>query len=517
MPESESTRKRRRQPKPDGWVTARKITQIAALLVFTAAVVFSRTGGLSPDLAGLSIRLSPLAMVANLLSSKTFLAGSTLSLILLLSGLVVGRAWCGWLCPMGTILDLFHFSRRKDRKEPPQNLRKMKYALLMVILLSAILGNLTLLVFDPLTIFVRSATLTILPVLDRSIYAVEKLLIKIPSMADAVSSFDAWLRPMLFPVAAPSIQYSLLFGLFFIVIILLNLNAERFWCRYLCPLGAMLGLPSKLAFFQRRTNSNCADCGLCSTGCPTGTINPGDHFKSDPAECTLCMNCRSSCQKGAASFSPKWQPARRQSYDINRRLFLSSLGVSIVSVALFSLDWIKRRSKNFFLRPPGVTNENDFLSKCVRCGECLKVCPTQALQADAGLSGLEGVFTPVLLLRNGFCDFACNNCGQYCPTGAIPRLPLEVKQQTVIGRAYIDQNRCLAWSDHTNCIVCEEMCPLPQKAITLDPKTFTAPDGSPVEVKLPVVDRARCIGCGTCENKCPLKGDAAIRVYTIQG
>ena len=516
MPEPGSHQKPHHRKQTDGWVTARRITQIAALLIFLAAVVVSRPGGLSPNLAGLAVRISPLAMLANLLSSKTFLAGSTLSLIVLLSGLVVGRAWCGWLCPLGTLLDLFHFSRPKGQKEPPRNLRKVKYGLLMVILLSAIFGNLTLLIFDPLTIFFRSTTLTILPVLDRSIYAVEKLLIGVPFLSNAVSSFDAWLRPLIFPVAAPSIQYALLFGFFFIAIILLNLIAERFWCRYLCPLGAMLGLPSKLALFQRRLNAGCTECGLCSARCPTGTIDPGDHFLSDPSECTLCMNCRSACAKDATTFTPKWQPARRQSYDVDRRLFLASLGVSIVSVALFSVDWIKRRAKNFFLRPPGITNDQEFLAKCVRCGECLKVCPTQALQADAGLSGLEGAFTPVLLPRNGFCDFACNACGEYCPTGAIPLLPLEVKQQTVLGHAYIDQNRCLAWSDHTNCIVCEEMCPLPQKAITLEPKTFTAADGSEVEVKLPVVDRTRCIGCGTCENKCPLKGDAAIRVYTIQ-
>ena len=504
-----------RQKRTDGWVIARKITQATAFMIFFMAVVFSRQNGLPTDLADFTIRLSPLAMLSQLLSSKTFLTGSTLSLILLVSSLIFGRAWCGWLCPLGTILDLFNFPKRKIAKQPPESLRNLKYGLLIVILLSAIFGNLTLLLFDPLTIFVRSTTLTILPALDRIIYAIEKLLIKIPLLAEPVFAFDAWLRPTFLPSTAPAYQYAFLVGLFFVAIILLNLIAERFWCRYLCPLGALLGLPSRLAIFQRRTKASCSTCGLCDNNCPTDTINPKNNFQSDPAECTLCMNCLQSCQKDSLSFSPKWQPAPHQAYDLNRRQFLSSVGISIASVALLSTDWIKRKAKNFLLRPPGVANENEFLSTCIRCGVCFKVCPTQALQPDFSESGLEGAFTPILVPRNGFCDFGCNACGQNCPVQAIPPLSLEEKRQSKVGHAYIDHNRCLAWSDHINCIVCEEMCPIPQKAITLETGHFTLADGSFIEVLLPIVDRERCIGCGICENKCPVQGDSAIRVYTL--
>jgi len=511
MPEART----RRETHYNGWVIARKVTQAIAFMLFFLAVVFSRQNGLPANLADFTIRLSPLTMFSHLLSSRTFLGGSALSLILLLSSLVFGRAWCGWLCPLGTILDVFQFSKSKNRKQPPENLRKLKYGLLLVILISAILGNLTLLIFDPLTIFVRSTSLTILPVMDKVIFTVEKLLIKIPFLAEPVFAFDAWIRPTLFPAAAASIQYSFLVGFFFIAIILLNLVAERFWCRYLCPLGALLGLPARLALFQRRTKATCSECGLCAKNCPTDTIDPQQNYRSDPSECTMCMNCLQSCQKDSLSFSPKWQPAPRQTYDPGKRVFLSSLGISIVSAALFSFNWIKGKARNFLLRPPGVIDENAFLSTCIRCGICIKGCPTQALQPDFSQSGLEGVWTPIVLPRNGFCDYGCNLCGQNCPVQAIPPLSLEEKRQTIIGHAYIDHNRCLAWGDHTNCIVCEEMCPLPQKAISLDKGQFTLPDGSQVEVLLPVVDRETCIGCGNCENKCPVQGDAAIRVYTL--
>jgi ferredoxin len=119
----------------------------------------------------------------------------------------------------------------------------------------------------------------------------------------------------------------------------------------------------------------------------------------------------------------------------------------------------------------------------------------------------------LLVPRLGYCDYSCNACGQICPTQAIPPLSLEEKRLQVIGKAYLDENRCLAWSDHQPCIVCEEMCPLPEKAIQLEEQEVWAPDGVPVKIQLPHVLRDTCIGCGICEYKCPVSGDAAIRVY----
>jgi len=119
----------------------------------------------------------------------------------------------------------------------------------------------------------------------------------------------------------------------------------------------------------------------------------------------------------------------------------------------------------------------------------------------------------VLAPRLGYCDYSCTACGDACPTAAIPRLSLEDKRLTVIGHATIDRNRCLPWADNITCLVCEEMCPLPEKAIILEDVTVTTPTGETVAVRRPSVVHERCIGCGICENRCPLNGEAAIRVY----
>jgi formate hydrogenlyase subunit 6/NADH:ubiquinone oxidoreductase subunit I len=129
-------------------------------------------------------------------------------------------------------------------------------------------------------------------------------------------------------------------------------------------------------------------------------------------------------------------------------------------------------------------------------------------------AGWEGIWTPILVPRIGYCDYSCNACGQSCPTGAIPALTLEEKRQTVIGHAYVDRNRCLPWASSRSCITCEEMCPLPEKAIQLEEVEVWAPDGKRITLQRPHVDHNRCIGCGICENHCPLGGQAGIRVYT---
>ncbi|CAG0928316.1 Ferredoxin-type protein NapG [Thermoflexales bacterium] len=502
--------------KPLGrWITARKVVQIAALLFVIALLIMTRRGGWPPDLVNLLMRLDPLTVLAQSLSSRSFLLGSAVVLLTLLLTVIAGRAWCGWLCPLGTVLDLIPLRKRTLRDKQPaisNSWRSVKYGLLIAILVAALLGNLTLLIFDPLTIFIRTFTTSLWPAADQIVTSLETTLYRVPFLSDPISALDGWLRPAIFPSQPVYYRDAWLFGAVFVGIIALNLIAPRLWCRYLCPLGGLLGWISRGAWLRREVAEECKGCTLCTSVCPTGTIDATQHYVSDPAECTLCLECLDVCPRSTIAFQLHRQLAPRQAYDPSRRQFLAAATLAIGGVALFQSDATRQRVDDHLIRPPGVI-ENDLLDQCIRCGECVRACPTHGLQPALTQAGLQGVWTPLLVPRLGYCDYSCNACGQVCPVAAIPPLNLDDKRTRVIGKAYLDDNRCIAWADHRDCIVCEEMCPLPEKAIYLEKREFADSAGSTVTVQVPHVERDKCIGCGICEFKCPLNGEAAIRVF----
>lgn len=244
---------------------------------------------------------------------------------------------------------------------------------------------------------------------------------------------------------------------------------------------------------QRCINWNCAECGICAQVCPMGAIAPED-FASHPSECTLCMDCVAFCPAGVSVFDGGWQEAPVHEYDPSRRQFLASAVTAAAGFGLIRSGLLDSRDPHL-LRPPGA-EEEDFLSKCVRCGQCLKVCPRQTLRPATSEAGLGGFWTPVLVPRLGGCDYDCNACGQVCPSGAIPPLSLADKRKAVIGTAFVNRDRCIS------CMICESQCPV--HAIV---------EVAVGEQRYPQVMPELCIGCGNCEHNCPVDGDAAIRVY----
>ena len=343
--------------------------------------------------------------------------------------------------------------------------------------------------------------------------ALEHAAYRFEALRPAVNWLEGVLRPTILPLSPVHVSAGVAIFLLLAVVVGLNWLAPRFWCRSLCPLGGLLALVSKAAIVRRHVDPACTGCAVCARKCPTGTIRADRGFASDPAECTVCMDCVDACAKSTNAFRADLPRPTWEDYDPGRRQALATIGASILGVGLLFIDPLREHTPSDRLRPPGVVDA-DFLMACIRCGACVRACPTAALSPAVLDAGWEGVWSPVLIPRLGYCDYSCNACGQICPVQAIPPLALEAKRLQVIGSAYIDQNRCIAWADHTDCIVCEEMCPLPEKAITLELTKARGTNGSEVEVKLPRVDRLRCIGCGICEYKCPVAGDAAIRVYT---
>ena len=485
------------------WLNLRTAVQILSFIGFL--VLFLKA-------LPLIMRLDPLVMLAALIASRSFEPYFFISVAMLALALIFGRAWCGWLCPLGTVLDWFSFSAWKRKYEAlPEWLRSIKYVLLIAILAAAIFSNLTLLVFDPLTIMVRAFAVGIWPGLDALINLIQSGLNSVPELQGALANFDNLIRPALFSTQLPSYRDGWLFGLILAAIISLNLISRRFWCRYICPLGAMYGILSKISLIRRRVGESCNHCKLCQDVCPTGTIDRSKGCISDPGECIMCLKCMDSCPCGASDFGFVYALAPFNSYDPGRRQLFLGLGAAAIMAMLFRVAPLDKIISKWRILPPGATEES-MQTRCVRCGECIRSCPTAAIQPARGEAGAEAFWTPVLVMRTGFCQYTCNACGKTCPTGAIPALQLSVKQNTTIGLAVIDRNRCLPWAENTPCIVCEEMCPVPRKAIVLDRVTAADKNGNKVELLRPLVVKGRCIGCGLCEYKCPVEGDAAIRV-----
>jgi MauM/NapG family ferredoxin protein len=211
------------------------------------------------------------------------------------------------------------------------------------------------------------------------------------------------------------------------------------------------------------------------------------------------------------------KPPKETGIELNRRVVLTT-GLAGVFGTLFlrvSPNPSEELYNPIVVRPPGSVAEKEFLARCIRCGECMKVCPTNVIQPATREYNPEIMWTPVMNFDLGYCEFECTLCTQVCPTAAIAPLELEVKKKVKIGTAFFDQNRCLPYAYQRSCIVCEEHCPIPTKAIWFELIEVKNRKGETVTVKQPRVDAELCTGCGICQECCPIADRSGVYVSSV--
>jgi polyferredoxin/ferredoxin len=455
------------------WIRTRQVVQYGALLVFLALIASTFMSQTQVLPINIFSRLNPLQALVAMIGGRELIGLYIPALLTVGVTLLFGRVWCGWFCPLGAVVELFGFRGRKIKW---QGLRRFKYVVLFTTVVMAAFGSLAFLYFEPITIFIRGLTATLRPVVDY---------VRLEDKAAFVMPGINWWWPVL------------MFG----VVLGLNLIERRFWCRYLCPLGALIGLMSKVSLFKRFVNQNsCIACGECAKVCTMGAIGPENEFKSDPAECIGCMDCPAPCPKTAICFDKGAMLGWNYEFDPSRREALVTAGAGALAIGALSFDVGQvQAAKNTVLRPPGAQTD-DFLAKCIRCDQCIAGCPNHVLQPSLFEGGWDALWTPIMDPYKGYCDFDCNLCGQICPSGAIPYLELEDKRQAVIGYSVVNFEAC------SRCMDCLEQCPN---------ECFYEVEVEGLRGVFPKCDYDKCNGCGLCVYVCPKKDDHAIDIFPV--
>jgi polyferredoxin/formate hydrogenlyase subunit 6/NADH:ubiquinone oxidoreductase subunit I len=531
------------------WMRFFRITRIrvvsqffffAIFAFFCFTTWFSRLKGYPVSLI---LEIDPLVAVATAISTHTVYRHLIWSLWLIVPTLLLGRFFCNWMCPYGTLHQFFGWlfnTRRNIDKLAINRYRsifQLKYIILIIFIVLAVFGSLQIGLLDPICLMYRTMTTTVEPAMDLATdHAAQAL------EAKGISS--GWIRPLAHAPGAP--HQRIFYGAWFIgamimVLVGMNLVIPRFFCRVLCPLGAFLGWMSRFSLWRiDRDVTRCTDCNLCLAHCE-GASDPQAALRK--SECFVCFNCIDDCPEDALSFRfmpvSKHKPVPSRHVisklpdtevtwpDLSRRRWILAGFAGLIGYPFLRLSAAVngRAFDKKVIRPPGSVEESEFLERCIKCDQCINVCPTNVLQpAKLGHAGFEGFWTPVMDMRIGFCQLNCTLCSEVCPTGAIQKISIEKKLGLAqfaaegpirLGTAFFNQGRCLPWAMETPCVVCEEVCPVSPKAIGTYDVQIKRWDGTMVTLNRPYMRPELCIGCGICEHECPVIDDPAVYVTAV--
>lgn len=439
--------------------------RVVIAFLFMILFLFSFCFAENAAVGFLKIQLGP--GIASLFNAVTLGAALTVTILLVIT-LIFGRFYCAVFCPLGIFQDLLGRLLRAKNRGPKKEPDLLRFSLTGIVFGLLFGGSvLGFLVFDPFANF--GAFLS-------SFYR------------SAVSDHFVWTAEL----------GAGIFSLLFLVLIVLI--KRRAFCRWFCPVGTLLELTASCSVFRFSFTKQCVSCGKCEKICPTQCIDLSAKVIDDK-RCVRCLDCLSACPSQGIRFGVGTVKLENPP-DQKRRRFTKSILALPIFFGVGAYCEKDRQSRKItgatpLLLPPGAGDTSRFTNRCDACHLCVTQCPTKILQPSPLRKG------PVLLdpLQGG-CQYNCVRCGEVCPTGALPRLPLEQKRSLRLGTVEFDPQYCLAVQDNEACSKCADVCPNGSLIIRLSRTQFHLPD----------LDPDSCTGCGSCVFSCP----AVTKALTIK-
>ena len=460
--------------------------------------------------------------------------------VLVVLTLVFGRIYCSVICPLGIMQDVvswLHGRRKRNRFTYSKEKKWLRYGMLGVFIISAVAGiNAIVSLLAPYCSYGRIASSLFKPVYEAGNNVLASIAEHFNSYA--FYSVDVWMK---------SLPTLIIASVTFVAIVILAWRGGRTYCNTICPVGTILSFLARFSWFKVRIDSSkCVNCGLCTKNCKASAIDFKNH-KIDYSRCVVCGDCLGKCHKGALSFtsgradkstsgrvdkSTSQQvdkqtsgqvdnanllvnsSTRNSSADNGRRSFLLAAAIATTGAALAQekkkvdggLAAIEDKiapERLTPLTPPGSMSAQHFAQHCTACQLCVSTCPNGVLRPSTDLSKF---MQPTMSYERGYCRPECTKCSEVCPTGAIKPITRADKSATQIGHAVWIKKNCVPLTDGVECGNCARHCPAGAiQMVPSDPKNEQSP-------KIPVVNEARCIGCGACENLCPARPFSAIYV-----
>ena len=370
----------------------------------------------------------------------------------------------------------------------------------------------------------------------RSISTVGAVILALPLQLKIFTGFFIWLSPFVMLNSFFMLKSMVLLNVSGWLILLISVFRKRWFCRYMCPVG--LGCDTFSSWGKRNTKLvrkiprtgkwlALISLGAALTGIPLFILlDPlaifNGFFAAFTREVHLAtvlslsglplllavhlflpgMWCGKMCPLGALfdevanvktwilnkTGNKQTVPAEK---GFGRRVFMAT-GTGLLA-GIFIPRMLKSEPAVFF-RPPASSPDNIFNILCVRCGNCIKACPTGILKHYTEPGNITAWMTPEITFQNkNYCAESCTLCGTVCPTGSISPFTTEAKKKLFIGSIEIGLEKCLL-TENKECDRCKSVCAY--HAITIIPSENQG-------LMQPVAELSKCVGCGACAAICP--------------